>query len=275
MKTAEERRDRLLNKKLGRRERYLKTIKWCKAQLKKLDPQTDDPVTASEKTWRDKKLKPISSLFWHLGISANFITYFGFLLITVYNIFIWLGYYKLAFAMGFAGVATDYIDGPRARLQNPVTGKNSITGWGTFLDHARDYYFAFSFGWDAFFKFGIITPIEIIIASLVFLSYIVIFISIIIEYQLWDFPALATIREKLHMEYWKNAQAKFSDFSLAELQTSFYGRAQFICLATGIVFLFLGKFAEIEHLTHLSYFAFGACVAYGFKNLIDDHIFKE
>lgn len=275
MKTPEERRDKLLNKKLDRRERYLKIIKWAKGRLKKLDPKSEDPITASEKSWRDKKLEPLSRLLWKLGISANFLSYLGFLLITVYNILMWFGFYKLAFLTGTLGVATDFIDGPRARFKDPITGKDSVTGWGTFLDHTRDYYFAFSFGWDAFFRFGVITPIEIFIAALVLLSYLAVFVAIIIEYQLWGFPSLATIYEKFQMKYWKNVYAKFSDFSLAELQTSFYGRAQFICLVTGIVSLFLGKFAGIEFLIYFSYLFFGACIAYGVKNLIDEHIFKE
>ena len=275
MKTPEERRDRLLNKKLNRRERYLKTIKWCKGQLKKLDPRQDDPQTASEKSWRDKKLEPLSYLLWKLSISANFISYLGFLLVTAYNILMWLGFYKFAFVMGTVGAATDFIDGPRARFKDPETGKDSVTGWGTFLDHSRDFYFAFSFGWDAFFRFGTTAPIEIFLVIFVLLSYFVILAATVFEYQLWGFPTLATVREKFRISYWKNVYGKISEFSLSELQTSFYGRAQFFCLVAGVITLFLGKFAEIEFLIHFSYVAFGTEIAFAVKNLIDEHIFRE
>lgn len=264
MRTAEE-----------RRQLYLKFLKRTRDRLKKLGVK--DPVTAGEISRRDRFVqKWLKIPFWRKhGLRANHITYAGFVLVTAYNILMYFAWFKIAFATGFAGVLTDLIDGPLARWKNPETGKDDVTGWGTFLDHSRDYYYAFSFGWDAFFKFGRTSPFEIFLAALILLSYLAIFISILIKYQILSTASLAPFFRRMNKNYLQDAFRRFSDFCLAELQTTFYGRAQFVLLATGATSLFLGKFLEINYLINFAYAVLGAEIGYGFRNLVEEHIMEE
>ena len=174
-----------------------------------------------------------------------------------------LGMPKTAFFYGALGVASDFIDGPMARWKNPKTGRDDVTGLGTILDHFRDFYYAISIGLDAFFRFGNINAVEITNAILILISYIIIITGVIFKYQLLNLNYISPIFKKYSRARVKNAYRRFMDFSYMNLQTKLWGRAQFICLATGLTMLFLGKFMGINFLIGFSVDFFGATIAFG------------
>lgn len=266
MKSKEERRDRLLRV----RRKYRAGIGKIDTLLKELGDRAKDPLTASEFKKRDPIIQRIFfiPLMHRMGITANHISYVGFILVTAYNILTALGFYPVAFATGFLGVLTDIVDGPRARYKDPVSGKDSVTGFGTFLDHTRDYYFAISFGWDAFFRFGHASFAETIMAVAVSVSYLLILLTLIIRYQLWTVPLQISFKEIFSRSYVHDAYERFSRFCLMELQTDFWGRAQFITLVIGVLLLFLGKFLVADSLISFSYVFFGGTITLAVVNVL-------
>ncbi len=268
VKTTEERRDKLLHRRL----KYQRLLKRTEIMLKKIG--LSDPLTATELRWRDYFVMDTLKFRWFrtLGIRANHVSYIGLLFVIAFNVLITTGKFTAAFAVGISAVLTDFIDGPMARWKNPATGLDDVTGWGTFLDHLRDYSFALSFGWNAFFKFGHITKFEMLLAVTLSLSYLAILVAIFIKYQLYALPAFTSFGEKFNRNYIKDLYRRFSEFSLHELQTSFYGRVQFVLLALGVILLFSGKFFGAEFVREFSYLFLSGAITIGLRNLLEEYI---
>jgi phosphatidylglycerophosphate synthase len=102
----------------------------------------DDFLTALEKNWRDWALKPITNLFQKIGITANQITYVGFVLM-FFAIWMYFSNYDIKWQLIILALVaiTDAIDGSTARNNYNVTIK------GTWLDHIRDGFLA---GWASY-----------------------------------------------------------------------------------------------------------------------------
>ena len=262
-------------RKSRRRERFLRFKKWADGQLKKITEK--DYLTAGEISKRDKFVVYILKIpFWrNLGLRANHVSIAGIILITLYNVLMSLGMPRTAFFYGALGVASDFIDGPMARWKNPKTGRDDVTGLGTILDHFRDFYYAISIGLDAFFRFGNINAVEITNAILILISYIIIITGVILKYQLLNLNYISPIFKKYSRARVKNAYRRFMDFSYMNLQTKLWGRAQFICLATGLTMLFLGKFMGINFLIGFSVDFFGATIAFGVLNFFQDYVMEK
>ena len=178
----------------------------------------DDFLTALEKNWRDWSLKPLTTLFYKIGITANQITYLGFILIAIA---IWLYFqdYHLQWQLLIlilAGI-TDILDGSTARNNDNVTIR------GTWLDHVRD---GFLIIWASFliYQFNLLN-LEIILIMLILQALL---IWIIVK----DF--LIRYLQGLPDE---QAETLVSNFSLDNLQASVIGRIQFFCWTVGYGFL--------------------------------------
>ena len=268
MGTREEWRDKLIS----RRERYLKLLKKTERMLKKIG--LSDPLTATELRGRDYFVMDTLKfrLLRKIGLRANHVSYVGFLFVIAFNVLITTGYFKAAFAAGISAVLTDFIDGPMARWKNPETGRDDVTGLGTLQDHTRDYSFALSFGWNAFFKFGYTTSFEMLLAVCVSLSYLMVLVAIFVKYQLYAIPMFTSFKGKMNGAYVRDLYRRFSEFSLLELQTSFYGRVQFALLACGVIMLFSGKFFGVQFLRELSYMFLSGEIVIGLRNLLEEYI---
>jgi phosphatidylglycerophosphate synthase len=181
----------------------------------------DDFLTALEKNWRDWSLRPLTAVFHYLGITANQITYVGFVLI---GIAIWMFFrnFPLTLQLAFLALAaiSDAIDGPTAR------NNNNVTILGTWLDHIRD---------------------GLLVAWASFLLYQFNFLSLELILLIWSLQAVLmwiTLRDFL-IRYLKglpreeDAELLISNFSLDNLQASVIGRIQFFCWTVGYLFLFM------------------------------------
>jgi len=264
-----------LAKKYARRDRLLRLRRRINRRLQKLGVR--DVLTANELRRRDALLQTLFFIPFlrRLGVRANHISYLGFILVTLFNVLMVMGYFKLAFLAGGLGILTDALDGPTARWKDPETGRDDVTGWGTFLDHSRDFFFAFSFGWEAFFRFGSISIIEAALACMVFLSYFLIMVAICIKYQILTPPFFAPVAVRFTAPYWRGIITRFSAFALRELQTDFWGRSQFLLLVVGVILLFAGKFMEVAPLIHAAYVILGGELAFGFRNIISAYRAEE
>lgn len=233
-----------------------------------------DPLTAKEKSWRDKKLKPLSRFLRSWDIRANHVSYVGIILVAVYTILMWQQFYMLALFTGVTIMISDCIDGPLARLKYPRTNIDDVTGWGTILDHARDFSFALAFGYDAFLRFGNATAFEICLAICVFFSYFLILAATLLQYRfLQDTPFTVFLRDPSWAHFQKT-YCNFCDFALKNLQTSFWGRVQFVLLAAGIMALFVANYWKMEALSPLAYTILGGELVIGFRNLLEEHFLR-
>lgn len=262
-------------RKLKRRQRLLRFKEWADDQLRKMTEK--DYLTAGEISKRDRVVQKLLNVAYlrKLGIRANHITIFGLVLVTAYNVLMGLGFTAYALLSGVIGVISDLVDGPVARWKNPETGGDDVTGTGTLLDHTRDFYYVVSIGWDAFFRFGDASATDITNAVLVFLSYFIIMTAAIIKYELVSLNQISPFIRRYSRARLKNAYRRITDFSLMNLQTKLWGRAQFVSLAAGVTILFAGKFYGIDFLIRFSYDFFGATVAFGLINLIQDYVTEE
>ncbi|MBI3046298.1 MAG: CDP-alcohol phosphatidyltransferase family protein [Candidatus Harrisonbacteria bacterium] len=178
----------------------------------------DDFLTALEKNWRDWALRPLTDIFKKTGITANQITYLGFILI---GIAIWLnqqGYdLKTQLFILIIAAITDAIDGPTAR------NNNDVTILGTWLDHLRD---GALIAWATYliYKFNLLNLQLIII--LWSLQLILIWITLK-DFLIQYLRGLSDTEEKVLI----------TKFSLDNLQASLTGRMQFFCWTTGYGFL--------------------------------------
>ncbi len=183
----------------------------------------DGFLTALEKNWRDWALKPLTNLFQKIGITANQITYAGFILI-FFAIWLYFSICNIKWQLIVLAIAalTDAIDGPTARNNDNVTVK------GVWLDHIRDGVLA---GWVSYLIYiNNLLSAEILIIVLV-LQILLVWIC------LKDFL----------IHYLKNISDPQTDilienFSLDNLQTSILGRLQFFFWIIAYGFLFLSMF---------------------------------
>lgn len=251
----------------NRREQLLRVKKKIEEkieeQLRKI--KEEDPLTINEISWRDEKLHWFSKISRTHGFTANHITYFGLVCVAVAHITLWYNFLAGALVIGTIGVLTDFLDGPVARWKDPLTGNDNVTGWGTFLDHLRDFYYASLFGWYTFFSASPhIYMYEIFLLILVALSYFIIFVPIFFGSSPHD---AAISQSSPSIKIWRR---RFSGYCLMHFQTRFWGRVQFNLLAQGIIILLLGKLLEIESLRFFGYTILGGEIVMGIRNFTDD-----
>lgn len=178
----------------------------------------DDFLTALEKNWRDWALRPLTGLFQTIGVTANQITYVGFVLIAA-GFTLHLLEYPVWWQLLFLVLAfiSDGIDGPTAR------NNNNITVLGTWLDHIRDGFIV------AFATFLIyqsqLLEVEWLMVS-VGLQIILIWI-ILKDYLIRYLRGLPKEEEEVLVD----------KFALDNLQASVIGRIQFFSWTLGYIFL--------------------------------------
>lgn len=174
----------------------------------------DDFLTAFEKNWRDWLLTPFTKLFYKLKITANQITYLGFILLAVAVIFHFKNYpFKWQFWILVFAAITDALDGSTAR------NNNNITVLGTWLDHIRDGALV---AWATYIIYinNLLNPeILLIVWSLQILLVWIILKDFLFRYV----KGLSNIEQKILV----------NDFSLDNLQASILGRLQFFCWTMG------------------------------------------
>lgn len=189
----------------------------------------DDFLTTLEKNWRDWAFKPLTFVFRKIGVSANHVTYTGFLFIAVA---IWLYFQDYDFQWQFFFLAlsalTDIIDGPTAR------NNNNVTILGTWLDHIRDGFLVL---WATY----LIYSFELLSGQIIFIIWALQFLIFWVSMK--DF--LIRYLEGLPAE---ENEALIYKFSLDNLQASIIGRLQFFCWTTGYGLLLLFMLMPYEWL---------------------------
>lgn len=177
----------------------------------------DDFLTALEKNWRDWAFKPLTNLFEKIGITANQITYTGFVLIFI-AIYMYIDNFSIKSQLIILTLAaiSDAIDGPTARNNDNVTVK------GTWLDHIRDGMLII---WASFlvYKLDLIDPRFILI---IFLLQIIFF-----WIKLKDF----TIN---YLNQITEEESLLTNFTLDDMQASIIERMQFASWVISYGFLF-------------------------------------
>lgn len=257
-------------KEQEREKRILRKIEEFNAAIRKLKKMLPhhkrDPETNAEITFRDWLCGPVSRTLKKLGISANTITLLGVAIVTIQNILLWYGFVTYSLACAVCAILSDAIDGPRARLKDPETGKDEVTGFGTLMDHVRDYYEALSLGIPAFFYKGQFTALDSVLFFFIILSYAIIGLKVCYRYLLFPqqtvTPRLFRMRDRIRLR-WRNCIA----FSKEHLQTEYWGRVQFTLLACAVIIMFIGRIHAISSLIHLSYIIFGGELLAGYINL--------
>lgn len=212
----------------------------------------DDFLTALEKNWRDAALKPLTTIFAHLGIRANHITYFGFLLMAA-AIFLYFRQESFLWQLAILTVAgiTDAIDGPTARNNNNVTIR------GTWLDHLRD---------------------GVLVAWASYLIYSYQLLSLDILIIIWALQLLiiwVTVKDFL-IHYLKDlpeetGAALIHQFSLDNLQASIIGRLQFFCWMVGYGLLLLFILTPSELLLNIGQSLITLEIIFAALNLLESY----
>lgn len=221
--------------------------------------EKEHSITAKEKGWRDGFFRPISRFCRTIGIRANHITIFGVFLVCVQIILFMNGHEFRGLAVAVIAAFTDMIDGPIARFRYTENSPDDVTAFGTFLDHFRDYFLAFTFGYFAFFYRNNINPLEATLFATVILIYIGIFVGTIIKLRKYRLPNHSS-EKRLH------------GFLLPEMQTSFWGRAQFALIIAGTIMLLFGRMNEWAYLVDLSYAVIGIHIGVNIRNLLEEYI---
>ncbi len=180
----------------------------------------DDFLTALEKNWRDWALQPLTKIFWKIGVTANQITYLGFILI---GIAVWLNQrghdLKMQLIILTLAAITDAIDGPTARNNNNVTIR------GTWMDHLRDGTLV---AWASY----LIYKNQLLSLEIIFIIWALQLLLMWITLK--DF-LIQYLRELSDVE----TEVLVNHFSLDNLQASVIGRLQFFCWTVGYFFLLL------------------------------------
>lgn len=237
-----------------RREKLLKIKRRIELILDK-----EHSITAREKSWRDSFFRPLSYAFRYTGIRANYVTIAGIALVCVQIYFFAVGQEFYGLAVALIAAFTDMIDGPIARFRYTSESPDDVTALGTFLDHVRDYFLAFTFGYFAFFYHHAFNALELTLASIILLIYLGIFIGTFIKLR----------KFRIHNH---SFEKPLHGFLLPEMQTSFWGRAQFFLIIAGTVALFIGRMQEIPFLISFSYVVLGAHIGVNFRNLLEEYI---
>jgi len=211
----------------------------------------DDFLTALEKNWRDFLLKPLTNLFFKINISANQITYVGFVLIFL-AIYMYLAKYELKWQLLILTLAaiSDAIDGPTARNNNNVTVE------GTWLDHIRD---GFLVAWASYLIYSL---------KLLNLEIIVIVWSLellILWINLKDF--LIRYLKIIDSE----TDRLVEDFSLDNLQASVIGRLQFFCWTVGYGLLLLAILINVPILLIIGQTAIVLEIIFAALNILESY----
>lgn len=259
------------------RERFVKRLRvsYARAKKKLKEFGEQDLFTRAEIGRRDKLLLPVSRGLKKLGISANQITCAGLMIVAAQNIFMYSGRTALALLFAVAAFASDFIDGPRARLKDPATGRNEVTGLGTLLDHVRDYCEALSLGIPAFFYAGRYYWVDVAVFSAVALSYFLIGTLVLYRYQTRPAAHSHHAQPTLFRHRLRYKTELLLQFSKENLQTSGAGRVQFASLAAGIIVMFIGRIYAAPSLIHLSYLILGVTVGYGMQNFLNEYCEDE
>lgn len=255
------------------RERFLKRLRKADARIKQKLKEFEDQdlLTRAEIGLRDKLLLPVSRGLKKLGISANQITIAGIGVITVQNILMYSGNTVPALALAVTAFLSDFIDGPRARLKDPKTGKNEVTGLGTLLDHVRDYYEAFSLGIPAFFYAGRYIWVDLVVFNGVLLSYIIIG-ALVLCRCFGQQTAHSRIAQPLLLRHHIRYKIELVlQFSKENLQTNGSGRIQFFLLAAGIIIMFIGRVYAVPSLVSLSHYILGGTTVCGMLNFLNEY----
>ena len=213
-------------------------------------------ITAKEKGGRDRFFRPLSKLCRDIGIRANYISLIGVIFVCIQILNFSIGEEFLGLFFALIAAFTDMIDGPIARFSYTENGDNDVTALGTFLDHFRDYFLALSFGYFSLFYHNVFHPIEITLFVLIALLYIGIFAG-----------TIAKLRR--HREYGRSAEMNLHGFLLPDMQTTFWGRAQFFMIITGITVLFIGRMNQSEFLVIFSFVILGIHIGIKFRNLLE------
>lgn len=256
-------------------KRLRKSYQRIKRKLKEFGDQ--DLLTRAEIGQRDQLLLPLSRVFRKLGISANHITSAGIIIVTIQNIFMYFDHTTPALFFAVTAFASDAVDGPRARLKDPKTGRNEVTGLGTLLDHIRDYYEAFSLGIPAFFYAGKFIWVDVVAFSAVVLSYLLIGTLVLYRYR---YPARPAEKSRNAQPLFFRHRIRYQtelilQFVKENLQTNGSGRIQFASLAAGIITMFIGRVYGILSLIHFSYLVLGVTIGYGMQNFLNEYYEDE
>ena len=201
-------------------QRIERQIAKQKVKFKKLIIRhKDDFLTTLEKSWRDALLKPVTTILYKIGITANHITFLGLgiVFMSVGSYFLKADLYEQMIFLILGGL-TDFVDGPLAR------NHNNVTILGTWMDHIRDLLLVV---WASYLIYGY-----------GLLSLEVILIIGALQIALGWF----TLKDFL-VKYLKGLPADaeefdLRDFTLGNLQATVFGRAQFFFWIAGYVALF-------------------------------------
>ena len=170
----------------------------------------DDFLTALEKNWRDALFKPLTTLLWRLGLTANHITIGSFILLIAPIAFHFQNkplLWQIAL-LTFIGLC-DILDGPMAR------NNDNVTVLGTWLDHLRDGALV---AWGTFLLY----------------SYKLVSLEIILIVWALQLLLIWIIVKDFFVRYLKGLPriegvTVFDEFTLNDLQASVIGRLQFFC----------------------------------------------
>jgi phosphatidylglycerophosphate synthase len=237
-----------------RREKLLKIKRRIEGILDK-----EHSLTAKEKSRRDSFFRPLSRICRNVGIRANYISIGGVFLVCVQIYFFLVGQEIYGLITAVIAAFTDMIDGPVARFKYTDAGTDDVTAFGTLLDHFRDYFLAFTFGYFAFFYQNILRPLEFILFLIILFLYLGIFIGTLFKLRRYRIKN-RSIEKRLH------------GFLLPDMQTSFWGRAQFFLIIVGTILLFVGHMQDILFLVQFSYVVLGAHIGVNFRNLLEGYI---
>lgn len=190
----------------------------------------DDFLTALDKNWRDWLFRPLTNPLYKIGITANHISYLGFVLIGV-TIFLYFKNFPIKWQLLFIALAafSDMFDGPMAR------NNNNVTALGTLLDHIRDY---------------------TLVAWVTYIIYVYQLLSLQLIAILWGLQLILIwiLTKDFLIKYLKElpdekGKELFQRFSLNNLQASIIGRIQFAFWILGyislIIYLMLPNLALI------------------------------
>ena len=210
----------------------------------------EDFLTALEKNWRDASLRPITTLLWKCGITANMIGWFSVLLLLVA---IWMYFKDYPFSTQLILLTIvaliDGLDGPLAR------NNNNVTVHGVWLDHLRD---AALVAWASvlIYTFGLLSAQNLIILwSLQFILAWLLMKDFLIQY-------LRGVTEE-------DGHVAITKFSLSTLQATLVGRIQFAVWALSYGFLLGSLVLSIPYLETIGQILFLLAIIFAALNVLE------
>jgi len=211
----------------------------------------DDFLTALEKNWRDWALKPITDIFSKLGITANHITYFGFILIFA-AIYMYFSHNSIKWQLIILLLAaiSDALDGSTARNNNNITIK------GTWMDHIRDGMLVM---WGSY----LIYSFNLLNLEIIAIIWILQIILIWIDSKNFFIKYLENLNE--------NTDHLVQNFSLNNLQASVVGRLQFFFWVIGYGSLLLTLIVSAPILLLLGHTAIILEIIFAALNILESY----